>query len=237
MNPCVSSLFSSVSSSPADTFSFERELYRQGLGLVAGVDEAGRGPLAGPVVAACVILPQDCVYQIFQDSKKLTSRQRDQLFEVLQHNGALIGVGQASSREIEGLNILQASLLAMKRALTECTAANNGCPPNYLLVDGTFTIPAAINQLPLVKGESKSASIAAASIIAKVTRDRLMAEAHRHYPHYGFNRHQGYPTKEHRQAIRCHGPCPLHRRTFRGVAEYFTAEMSIPAPPSLDCGK
>jgi ribonuclease HII len=152
MIPCVSSLFTSVSASPADTFSFERELYRQGLGLVAGVDEAGRGPLAGPVVAACVILPQNCDYQVFQDSKKLTSRQRDQLFAVLQHNGALIGVGQASPREIEGLNILQASLLAMKRALTECTAINNSRPPTYLLVDGTFTIPTAINQLTLIKG-------------------------------------------------------------------------------------
>jgi ribonuclease HII len=234
MKSCGSSLFPAVSSYPTDTFSFERELYRQGLGFVAGVDEAGRGPLAGPVVAACVLLPRDCVYQVFQDSKKLSARQRNQLFEVLQQNGALIGIGQAGPREIEQLNILQASLLAMKRAVAECTAANNGRAPNYLLVDGGFQIPTADPQLTLVKGESKSASIAAASIIAKVTRDRLMTEAHGHYPQYGFNRHQGYPTMEHRQAIRCHGPCPLHRRTFRGVVEFFHVKTSAPTPTQQD---
>jgi ribonuclease HII len=226
MNPCVSSFFSNVLSSSADTFSFERELYRQGLACVAGVDEAGRGPLAGPVVAACVVLPRYCVYQVFLDSKKLTGRQRDRLYEELQSNGALVGVGQAGPREIEEINILQASLLAMKRALVECTVANKGCPPDFLLVDGGFQIPSTVNQLPLVKGESKSASIAAASIIAKVTRDRLMTEAHHRYPQYGFDRHQGYPTKAHRQAISCHGPCPLHRRTFRGVAEFLAADAS-----------
>ena len=219
MIPCVSFPFPVLPSAPGDTFSYERHLYRQGVRFVAGVDEAGRGPLAGPVVAACVILPRECDYQVFQDSKKLTVRQREQLFATLQHNGALIGVGMAGPREIESINILQASLLAMHRAMIECTLANKGCPPDYLLVDGGFQIPAAVSQLPLVKGESKSASIAAASIIAKVTRDRIMAEAHTRYPQYGFHRHQGYPTKAHRQAIRCHGPCPLHRRTFRGVAE------------------
>lgn len=230
MNPCVSACIPPASSSPPDTFFYERELYRRGKDLVAGVDEAGRGPLAGPVVAACVILPRDCTYQVFQDSKKLTARQRDRLFEVLQHNGALIGIGLAGPREIEKLNILQASLLAMKRALTECTVASNGCPPDYLLVDGGFRIPVPIDQLTLVKGESKSASIAAASIIAKVTRDRFMTEAHHRYPQFGFHRHQGYPTKEHRQAISCHGPCSLHRRTFRGVKEFLAAETSASTP-------
>ena len=230
MNPCVSSLFSAAPFPPDDTFSFERELYRQGADLVAGVDEAGRGPLAGPVVAACVILPWDCAYREFRDSKQLTARQRDQLFDVLQHNGALIGVGQATPREIETVNILQASLLAMRRALGACTGANNGRSPDYLLVDGGFQVPAPIAQLTLVKGESKSASIAAASIVAKVTRDRLMAEAHGRYPRYGFDRHQGYPTKAHRQAIALHGPCPLHRRTFRGVAEFVRTGDEAAAP-------
>jgi len=231
MIPCVSFPFSALPSPPGDTFSYERHLHQQGVSCVAGVDEAGRGPLAGPVVAACVILPREGAYQVFQDSKKLTARQREQLFEILQHNGALIGVGMADPREIETINILQASLLAMKRAMIECTLANEGCPPDYLLVDGGFEIPAAVSQLTLVKGESKSASIAAASIIAKVTRDRIMAEAHTRYPQYGFHRHQGYPTKAHRQAIRCYGPCPLHRRTFRGVAE-FVRTVGEEAPPA-----
>lgn len=230
MNPCVSSFFSDSSCPSSDTWFFERFLYCHGLSCVAGVDEAGRGPLAGPVVAACVVLPPDCDYTSFRDSKRLTARQRDRLFAVLDQNGALIGVGQADPREIETLNILHASLLAMRRAVADCTATNNGRPPDFLLVDGGFRIPMAIDQQPLVKGESKSASIAAASIIAKVIRDRLMREAHDRYPHYGFDRHQGYPTRAHREAIKHHGPCPLHRRTFRGVAELINDCSALRSP-------
>lgn len=230
MNPCASPLFSKSPSPPGDTWFFERSLYGQGLSCVAGVDEAGRGPLAGPVVAACVVLPRDCAHASFQDSKRLTARQRDRLFAVLCQNGALIGIGQADPREIEAINILQASLLAMRRAVTDCTAASNGREPDFLLVDGRFPVPMAIDQHPLIKGESKSASIAAASIVAKVTRDRLMGEAHALYPHYGFDRHQGYPTKAHREAIRQHGPCPLHRLTFRGVAELAGGDSAAPLP-------
>lgn len=197
---------------------------------IAGVDEAGRGPLAGPVVAACVVLPQDCDSPPYRDSKKLTQRQRERLFALLQSNGAQIGVGLADPREIEELNILQASLLAMRRAVIACAETDGRAAPDYLLVDGTFQVPAAVGQRTLIKGESKSASIAAASIIAKVTRDRLMTEAHRCYPQYGFHRHQGYPTREHREAIRIHGPCPLHRRTFRGVAEYVISPPLGPPP-------
>lgn len=220
MKPCISFAPPSDSFDPADTFHLERCLYRRGYSGVAGIDEAGRGPLAGPVVAACVVLPSDGEYSLFKDSKLLTPRRREALFDILQKNGALIGVGIAGPREIEQINILQASLLAMKRAMDECTACNNGHPPDYLLVDGSFPVPASVAQRTLVKGESKSASIAAASIIAKVTRDRIMAENHRQYPQYGFLQHQGYPTKGHRQAISRYGPCPLHRRTFRGVMEY-----------------
>lgn len=220
MKPCTSFVPPSDSSNSADTFHLERSLYRQGYANVAGVDEAGRGPLAGPVVAACVILPRDCEYPLFKDSKLLTPRRRTVLFDILQSNGSLIGVGLAGPREIEHINILQASLLAMKRAMNACTVSNNGASPEYLLVDGSFQVPVSVSQQTLVKGESKSASIAAASIIAKVTRDRLMADEHSRYPQYGFLRHQGYPTKEHRQAISCYGPCPLHRRTFRGVREF-----------------
>jgi ribonuclease HII len=219
MKPCLAPLVASDFAPPGDTFFFERILRRQGKYRVAGLDEAGRGPLAGPVVAACVLLPLNCDYTFFQDSKKLTAAQRDMLFDLLQRNGAIIGVGLADPREIETINILQASLLAMKRAWLNCTPVGQAITPDYLLVDGTFRVPVAVDQQTLIKGESKSASIAAASIIAKVTRDRLMRDAHRLYPQYGFDRHQGYPTKAHREALRCHGPCPLHRRTFRGVAE------------------
>ncbi len=228
MKPCDPLAPSFPPSHPPDTFFFERALYQQGYSWVAGVDEAGRGPLAGPVVAACVILPRDLDHSIFKDSKLLTARRRTLLFETLQSNGALIGVGSADPREIEQINILQASLLAMKRALEDCATRNRGCLPDYLLVDGKFPVPASVRQLTLVKGESKSASIAAASIIAKVTRDRIMADSHGQFPQYGFLRHQGYPTQEHRQAISLHGPCPLHRRTFRGVIEFLSPSESSP---------
>jgi ribonuclease HII len=235
MKPCNSLGPSPASLYPVDTFHFERSLYSQGYSSVAGIDEAGRGPLAGPVVAACLILPQSCDYRLFKDSKLLTARRRDVLFDILQTNGALIGVGVAGPREIEQINILQASLLAMKRAMEDCAGRNNGCPPEFLLVDGTFQVPTPISQRTLVKGESKSASIAAASIIAKVTRDRFMADAHYQHPQYGFLQHQGYPTKEHRLAISRYGPCPLHRRTYRGVMEYLDSydSTSERVPDSL----
>jgi len=236
MKPCNTLAPSSPPTHPPDTFSFERTLYQQGYSRVAGVDEAGRGPLAGPVVAACVILPRDLDHSIFRDSKLLTARRRSLIFDVLQGNGALIGVGSADPREIEQINILQASLLAMKRAVEDCAAHNLGGLPDYLLVDGKFQVPASVSQLTLVKGESKSASIAAASIIAKVTRDRIMADNHQQFPQYGFLRHQGYPTKEHRQAISRFGPCPLHRRTFRGVIEFLgSSEYASPIDQGPSC--
>ena len=219
---------------PTDTFHFERQFYGQGFTRVAGVDEAGRGPLAGPVVAACVILPPDDDHTPFQDSKQLTARQRERLFDHLHASNAVIGVGLSGPREIEQINILQASLLAMKRAMEACVGSNVDALPDVLLVDGNFQVPVQVCQLTLVKGESKSASVAAASIIAKVTRDRLMAKAHHHFPQYGFDRHQGYPTRAHREAIRRHGPCPIHRRTFRGVAEYLVTEASV-LPPAQTC--
>lgn len=212
-----------------DTFALERHLTSKGYARVGGVDEAGRGPLAGPVVAACVVLPPDCDFAVFQDSKKLTARRRQTLFDVLTANGAVIGVGMAEPEEIEQINILQASLLAMNRAMDACVPHHGGLPPDFLLVDGKFQVPAPVEQWTLIKGESKSASIAAASIIAKVTRDRLMAEAHIRFPQYGFARHQGYPTQSHREAIQRHGPCVLHRRTFRGVREYLANDAPLAA--------
>ncbi len=212
---------------PGDTFFFERQLHDQGYSVVAGLDEVGRGPLAGPVVAACVILPLDGICSIFKDSKSINSSRREQLSATLTAIGAIVGIGSACPREIEQINILQAALLAMQRALEDCARKNDGRLPDYLLVDGTYQVPSMLPQRTLVKGESKSASIAAASIAAKVVRDRLMADAHRLYPHYGFHRHQGYPTQAHRQAINRYGPCPFHRRTFRGVREHLIGNEPV----------
>lgn len=225
---CPSFLFADQTRPEGDTLYFERRLAGQGFAVVAGLDEAGRGPLAGPVVAACVVLPADCDHARFQDSKKLNGRQRQERFAELHECGAFIGVGQCSPREIEEKNILQASLLAMKRAVKDCLAAGL---PDFLLVDGNFSVPISLPQQTLVKGESKSASIAAASIIAKVTRDRIMARAHVEFPHYNFIKNQGYPTREHREAIAAVGPCPLHRRTFKGVREFITGPAGQSAAP------
>lgn len=207
-------LFSETGFRETDSFAFERALMRQGFAVVAGTDEAGRGPLAGPVVAAAVILPQPCEFAIFRDSKQLSSAVRAQLYLHLREIGAVIGVGVCEVEEIDRLNILRASLLAMKKALDALAVA-----PDFLLVDGKFTIPDLLPQKSLVKGDSRSASIAAASIVAKEERDRLMAGYHQRYPQYNFAGHKGYPTAEHRRLLREHGPCAIHRRTFKGVRE------------------
>ena len=196
-------------------FSFERELACQGCKVVAGVDEVGRGPLAGPVVAGAVVLPLDSDHRQFKDSKKLSKKAREKLFALLQTMKISMGIGVASPEEIDDINILQASLLAMKRAVESLPH-----PADYLLVDGKFPVPISLPQKTLVKGESKSSSIAAASIIAKVTRDRLMAQYHEQFPQYNFLRHKGYPTAEHRQLIEKFGPCAIHRKTFKRVREF-----------------
>ncbi|NOX25747.1 MAG: ribonuclease HII [Deltaproteobacteria bacterium] len=201
-----------------DRFSFERELRRQGFSAIAGTDEVGRGPLAGPVVAASVILPPDCDYQQFNDSKKLTPLVRGRLFDVLREMGADIGIGIVAEAQIDRYNILQASLMAMKNALESMRTE-----PDFVLVDGKFPVPVAVSQQPLIKGDSRSASIAAASIVAKVTRDDLMRQYHQQYPQYNFHKHKGYPTAEHRRLLAQYGPCPLHRKTFAGVKEFFAA--------------
>jgi ribonuclease HII len=212
--------FSCNSLKNTDTFHFERALARSGYRCVGGLDEAGRGPLAGPVVAGCVVLPQECEYHHFKDSKKLKAPQRQQLYNLLHVCGAKIGCAVVSPQEIDRINILQASLQAMARAVSHL-ASQCGSGPDFLLVDGKFTAPVNLPQEPLVRGESKSASIAAASIIAKVTRDRLMERYHEKYPAYNFRQNKGYPTADHRRAIQVHGPCRIHRRTFKGVREFF----------------
>ena len=199
-----------------DNFAFERALYNRGYNAVAGCDEAGRGPLAGPVVAACVVLPQDCDHSLFLDSKILNHSRRVALAAHLRDLDAAIGIAAVTAEEIDRINILQASLLAMKLAVENVTAVR----PDFVLVDGKFSAPVPIAQEPLVKGESKSGSIAAASIIAKVERDRIMSNWHERFPAYRFDKNKGYPTKEHRLAIQANGICPIHRKTFKGVKEY-----------------
>lgn len=193
---------------------FEHKATTQGYIKIAGVDEAGRGPLAGPVVSAAVILPQDFSCKGIDDSKKLSEKKREDLFPLIMAQAIAVSTGMASHHEIDRINILQASLLSMKRAVEGLF-----CVPDFLLIDGKFTIDMDINQSAIVKGDSKSISIAAASIIAKVTRDAIMKELHEIYPDYNFIQHKGYPTRAHKEAILKHGPCPVHRQTFKGVKE------------------
>ncbi len=213
------------------TFYYELGLAGRGYEAVAGIDEAGRGPLAGPVVAGAVILPPDCRYDRFKDSKKLSPQAREKLFVVLRQMQIPVGVGLASPAEIDRINILQASLLAMKRAVLDLARQ-----PDYLLVDGKFQVPLGLPQQSLVRGESKSASIAAASIVAKVSRDRLMAHYHEQFPEYRFDRHKGYPTALHRRLVEKYGPCEIHRFTFKGVRE-FTGKVNQDDENQTDPGQ
>ncbi|NOX35229.1 MAG: ribonuclease HII [Deltaproteobacteria bacterium] len=193
---------------------FEHRAKTLGYKIIAGVDEAGRGPLAGPVVSAAVILPRNFSLEGIDDSKKLTPKKRDALSPLIKEQALAVATGLSSHLEIDRINILQASLLSMKRAVE-----NLSRPPDFLLIDGKFTIDMKTDQSAIVKGDSKSISIAAASIIAKVTRDAIMEELHETYPEYNFIRHKGYPTKAHKEAILKYGPCPCHRLSFRGVKE------------------
>lgn len=194
----------------------EESLHARGIDPVAGVDEAGRGPLAGAVVAAAVILPKGYELEGLDDSKKLTHQQREELFVQLTGNKAVIyALGEASTEEIGELNILRATALAMRRALE--ALQENGYPPAHALVDGLPVKDLPVEQTALVGGDGLSLSIAAASILAKVTRDRMMDELDRHYPHYGFAQHRGYATAHHLSMLRKHGPCPHHRRGFSPI--------------------
>ena len=203
----------------SDLWAFEKKARDLGHSIVAGIDEAGRGPLAGPVVSAAVILPMGVALPGIDDSKKLTPAKRGQLYERLYGVARSIGIGVVDTTEIDRVNILQASLRAMAMAV-----ANLRPRPDHLLIDGTFTINSPLSQQAIKKGDSLSVSIAAASIVAKVTRDRIMAQLDTIFPEYGFCRHKGYPTKAHRAAIVNHGCCPVHRRSFRGVREFVSCE-------------
>ena len=196
-------------------FTRERALRARGFLLVAGVDEAGRGPLAGPVVAAAVILPDNFELDGLNDSKKVAPKKRAALHATLTAQaGVLWAVAEACVEEIDRLNILRATHLAMARALDALPRR-----PDHALVDGLPVRGLPVEHTALVEGDSLSLSIAAASIIAKVTRDRLMTDLDAEYPQYGFARHKGYGVREHLEALRNHGPCPVHRRTFQPVAQ------------------
>ncbi len=193
-------------------YRYERAAWRSGLKHVAGVDEAGRGPLAGPVVAAAVILGPNRHVKGLDDSKRLTPAQRERLFEQILERAPGLGIGIVDPQTIDRVNILEATRLAMYEALGKLTPR-----PDLVLIDALRLPALTVSQKPIIKGDRRSASIAAASIVAKVTRDRLMLEADARFPEYGFGRHKGYPTPEHLAALEKHGPCPIHRRTFHGV--------------------
>ena len=196
-------------------FSRERALRARGIFLVAGVDEAGRGPLAGPVVAAAVILPEEAAPDGLDDSKRLSAARRAKFHAMLtNHPGIIWAVGEACVEEIDRINILRATHLAMARAIAGLSRM-----PGHALVDGLPVQGLPVSHTALVGGDGTSMSIAAASIIAKVTRDRAMLALDEHYPRYGFARHKGYGVPEHLEALRKHGPCPAHRRSFAPVAQ------------------
>ena len=178
-------------------------------GYICGIDEAGRGPLAGPVVAGAVILPKDDDILYLNDSKQLSAAKRDELFDIIKEKALSYGIGIVSHDRIDEINILQATYEAMRSAINQLD------PKPDILLNDAVTIPLVdITQVPIIKGDAKSVSIAAASIIAKVTRDRLMEEYAKEYPQYGFEKHKGYGSKEHIEAIKKYGPCEIHRKTF-----------------------
>lgn len=195
--------------SQIDMWQIEQECYSQGFQVLCGVDEAGRGPLAGPVCAAAVILPANLEIPGLNDSKKLTDKRRRELFPIIKEQAIAYGIGLASHEEIDRINILQATYLAMERAIAQLSVK-----PDMALIDGNRAKDFGIPVRTVIKGDSLSASIAAASILAKVTRDDLMLEAAQDYPQYQFEVHKGYGTKAHYAALSEHGPSPIHRMTF-----------------------
>jgi ribonuclease HII len=204
-------------------FRFEKALATQGVWPVAGIDEAGRGPLAGPVSAAAVILDPRKLPKGLDDSKKLSAEEREAAFDLIMQRAVAVGIGLACAHEIDRINIRQATFLAMRRALAALALS-----PAHALIDGNampddLCCPAQT----IIKGDAKSLSIAAASIVAKVTRDRLMTRLHRSHPQYGFHEHVGYPTPAHLGALATHGPCIFHRRSFAPVRAHFEQTIKL----------
>jgi ribonuclease HII len=194
-----------------DIYGYDESFRSKGF-LVAGIDEAGRGPIAGPVVAAAVVFPSNVRIEGLKDSKKLTEKQRQSIFQDIMCFASDIGVGISGVEVIDRVNILEATRLAMASATADLMER-----PQVLLIDAVRLPAVDIEQITPYKGESLSASIAAASVVAKVVRDSIMGEYHRLYPEYSFDRHKGYSTKAHLEALRLHGPCPIHRRSFGAV--------------------
>jgi ribonuclease HII len=201
--------------------SFERHYAAQGCSRIAGIDEAGRGPLAGPVVAAVCILPPDTIFQGLNDSKQLSESERERLYAEITEQ-AEYGVGIADSLEVDRFNVLKATFLAMSRALAKLEKK-----PDLILVDGHLAPSFGILTVPLVGGDGRSASIAAASVLAKVTRDRMMIKLHDQFPQYGFAGHKGYGTPEHLAAINKFGPCAVHRKTFAPIKDAFNDQLDL----------
>lgn len=190
-------------------YSIENEYREKGFNVICGVDEAGRGPLAGPVYAAAVILPSDCVIEGLNDSKKLTEKKREKLFDEIKEKALAYGIASADEKKIDEINILNATFLAMKRAIDSLSVK-----PDLALIDGNQKPHTDIEEVTVIKGDAKSMSIAAASVLAKVSRDRFMLEMAEKYPQYEFARHKGYGTKLHYEKIAQYGVCDIHRRTF-----------------------
>jgi ribonuclease HII len=197
-----------------DPWYLERQARRRGFSRIAGVDEAGRGPLAGPVVAAAVVLPWEVDLPGVDDCKLLSPGKREECYAAILAVAAAVGVAAMSAEEIDRTDILSASLEAMRQAIYRITP-----PPDFVLVDGLWPVPATVGQRAITKGDRLSISVAAASIIAKVHRDRLMLSYHEEFPHYNFAKNKGYGTREHLEALARFGACPIHRRTFRGVRD------------------
>jgi ribonuclease HII len=197
-----------------DLYDFDSAFRGKGYNSIAGVDEAGRGPVAGPVVAAAVVLPEGLRLDGLNDSKKVSERNRKRLFFDILASGSQLGIGVAGVEEIESRNILGATKVAMSEALKNLSSV-----PALVILDAVELPGLDIPQEPVVKGDTKSACVAAASIVAKYVRDRIMLHYSKIYPQYGFGRHKGYGTREHLAAIREHGPCPIHRQGFRGVRD------------------
>ena len=198
-----------MTDSKIDLWAIETARYSDDIRMICGVDEAGRGPLAGPVYAAAVILPRGLHIDGLNDSKKLTEKKREALFDVITSEALAYGIGSADEKEIDEINILQATFLAMRRAIEAMPVR-----PDLALIDGNRDSDFGVSSETVVKGDSLSANIAAASILAKVTRDRVMMQYAEQYPQYGFEVHKGYGTKRHYEALREFGPCPIHRQSF-----------------------
>ncbi len=198
-----------------DMLKYEKEYYAQGYQYIAGVDEAGRGPLAGPVFAAAVIFSKDTVIEEINDSKKLTEKKREELFDVIKEKALCYAIVCADEKEIDRINILAATLNCFNKAVSELAVT-----PDIALIDGNRVGEMPVECRTIVKGDANSMSIAAASILAKVARDRYITEMSELYPQYNFAKHKGYGTKEHLEAIAKYGPSPIHRLTFKGVKEH-----------------